>query len=61
MKNLTSQIVMSSWETLGIEQFKRFPSDFMFELSNNEWNDLRCKNSTTSWGGQCYLPFVFTE
>ena len=43
------------------EQFKRFPSDFMFELSNDEWNDLRCKNSTTSWGGQRYLPFAFTE
>ena len=40
---------------------KRFPSDFMFELSNDEWNDLRCKNSTTSWGGQRYLPFAFTE
>ena len=40
---------------------KRFPSDFMFELSHDEWNDLRCKNSTSSWGGQRYLPFAFTE
>jgi hypothetical protein len=40
---------------------KRFPSDFMFELSHDEWNDMRCKNNTSSWGGQRYLPFAFTE
>jgi hypothetical protein len=40
---------------------KRFPSDFMFELSYDEWNDMRCKNNTSSWGGQRYLPFAFTE
>ena len=33
----------------------------MFELSHDEWNDLRCKNSTSSWGEQRYLPFAFTE
>jgi hypothetical protein len=31
---------------------KRFPSDFMFELSDAEWQNLRCKFSTSSWGGQ---------
>jgi hypothetical protein len=39
----------------------RFPTDFMFELTSEEWNDLRCKNSTSSWGGQRYPPFTFTE
>ncbi|MEN9698884.1 MAG: hypothetical protein RLZZ301_82 [Bacteroidota bacterium] len=39
----------------------RFPSDFMFELTPDEWKDLRCKNSTSSWGGQRYLPYAFTE
>ena len=39
----------------------RFPTDFMFELTSEEWNDLRCKNSTSSWGGQRYPPFAFTE
>ncbi len=39
----------------------RFPTDFMFELTSEEWNDLRCKNSTSNWGGQRYPPFAFTE
>ena len=25
---------------------RRFPPDFMFELSKVEWESLRCKNST---------------
>ena len=39
----------------------RFPSDFMFELTPDEWTNLRCKISTSSWGGQRYPPFAFTE
>jgi len=26
---------------------KRFPSDFMFELTKEEWNNLRCNFSTS--------------
>jgi len=41
---------------------KRFPSDFMFELSKFEWETLRCNISTSnSRGGNRYLPFAFTE
>jgi hypothetical protein len=40
---------------------RRFPSDFMFELTPDEWLNLRCKISTSSWGGQRYPPFAFTE
>ena len=40
---------------------KRFPSDFMFQLSSKEWEDLRCQIGTSSWGGQRYYPYVFTE
>lgn len=40
---------------------KRFPDDFMFELSLQEWNLLRTQIATSSWGGQRYLPFAFTE
>jgi hypothetical protein len=40
---------------------KRFPSDFLFELSDAEWQNLRCKFSTSSWGGPRYAPFAFTE
>lgn len=40
----------------------RFPEDFMFELTQNEWNDLRRQFGTSnSWGGTRYPPFVFTE
>ena len=40
---------------------KRFPSDFMFQLNSEEFNDLRSQIVTSSWGGQRYLPYAFTE
>jgi hypothetical protein len=40
---------------------ERFPDDFMFELTQNEFQILRCKIGTSSWGGTRYLPFAFTE
>ena len=40
---------------------KRFPSDFMFELTKEEWNNLRCKISTSKQGGTRYMPYAFTE
>jgi len=41
---------------------KRFPTDFMFELSKSEWEILRCNSSTSNKrGGTRYLPFAFTE
>ena len=41
---------------------KRFPPDFMFELSKTEFETLRCNFSTsTQRGGTRYLPFAFTE
>jgi hypothetical protein len=39
----------------------RFPPDFMFELSPEEWEILRCNFGTSSWGGVRYPPFAFTE
>lgn len=39
----------------------RFPLDFMFELTQREFTILRSQNVTSSWGGQRYLPYVFTE
>jgi len=41
--------------------FKKFPIDFMFELTNSEFENLRSQIVTSSWGGQRYLPFAFTE
>lgn len=36
-------------------------NDFMFQLSKDEWDNLRCKKFTSSWGGLRYLPMAFTE
>ena len=40
---------------------ERFPSDFIFELSEEELKILRSQISTSSWGGVRYPPFAFTE
>jgi hypothetical protein len=40
---------------------QRFPDDFMFELSKDEFNNLMLQNATSSWGGRRKLPKVFTE
>jgi regulator of replication initiation timing len=40
---------------------ERFPEDFMFELTELEYENLRCQFGTSSWGGVRYLPIVFTE
>ena len=40
----------------------RFPSDFMFQLTKEEFDNLRTQIVTSSsWGGRRYLPYVFTE
>lgn len=39
----------------------RFPEDFMFELTTEEFNDLRSQFGTSSWGGARYVSMVFTE
>jgi len=40
---------------------ERFPKDFMFDLTKDEWSDLRCQFGTSSWGGVRYMPMAFTE
>ena len=49
---------------------KRFPADFMFNLNENEFKNLRSQFVTSSWrsqfatsnyGGRRYRPYVFTE
>lgn len=40
----------------------RFPEDFMFELTKEEFESLRCKISTSNRrGGTRYMPYAFTE
>jgi hypothetical protein len=39
----------------------RFPEDFMFELTEIEFNSLRSQFVTSKRGGVRYMPFAFTE
>lgn len=40
---------------------ERFPDDFMFQLTADEFGNLRSQFVTSSWGGRRYAPYVFTE
>ncbi|MFZ2632835.1 MAG: ORF6N domain-containing protein [Desulfosalsimonadaceae bacterium] len=55
-----------SVETKSLKQavrrnMERFPPDFMFELSEDEFKSLRSQSVTSNRGGARYLPFAFTE
>lgn len=39
----------------------RFPEDFMFQLTQEEWSNLKSQFATSSWGGRRKAPSVFTE
>jgi hypothetical protein len=47
------------------EQIKRniarFPENFMFQLNEIEYENLKSQNATSSWGGSRKLPYAFTE
>lgn len=40
---------------------KRFPGDFMFQLTKEEFENLKSQFVTSNWGGRRKLPYVFTE
>lgn len=40
---------------------RRFPEDFMFQLSKEEFDNLRSQSVTSNWGGRRYPPYAFTE
>jgi hypothetical protein len=40
---------------------ERFPEDFMFRLSSEEWENLKCQIGISSWGGDRQRPYAFTE
>jgi hypothetical protein len=40
---------------------KRFPPDFMYQLSKSELANLMSQNAISSWGGVRKMPYVFTE
>jgi hypothetical protein len=39
----------------------RFPEDFMFQLSEQEFKNLKSQFATSSWGGTRKTPLAFTE
>jgi phage regulator Rha-like protein len=41
---------------------ERFPSDFMFQLTNQEFANLKSQIVTSSWGGlRRAMPYAFTD
>ena len=40
---------------------ERFPIDFMFQLSENELENLKSQTVISSWGGSRTNPYAFTE
>lgn len=60
---------MRLWEVRGSSvnrqvkrNIERFPEDFMFQLTKEEFENLKCQNGTSSWGGdRRSLPHAFTE
>ena len=52
-KNFNRQVKNNIWKFEG--------EDFMFQLTEEEVDNLRCKKFTSSWGGTRYLPYAFTE
>ncbi len=40
---------------------RRFPEDFMFQLTKEEFEYLKSQIATSSWGGRRTMPYVFTE
>lgn len=40
---------------------RRFPKDFMFQLTKEEFDNLKFQFGISSWGGIRSLPYAFTE
>lgn len=39
----------------------KFPDDFIFECSQEEWKILKSQIATSNWGGRRHMPKAFTE
>ena len=39
----------------------RFPLDFIFQLTEKEYENLMSQNATSSWGGRRKMPYAFNE
>jgi hypothetical protein len=40
---------------------ERFPRDFIFQLTKDEWEKVKSQIATSRWGGRRTLPYVFKE
>jgi hypothetical protein len=40
---------------------ERFPQDFMFQLTQDEYSILKSQNVISRWGGRRTMPYAFTE
>jgi hypothetical protein len=53
----TKQLVRAMKRNIG-----RFPEDFSFQLTQQEFKNLKCQTGTSSsWGGRRTPPYAFTE
>ena len=49
----------SGFLLFSLNNFIFLHQDFMFQLTDEEYENLRCKNSTSSWSGRRYNPYTF--
>ena len=49
----------SGFLLFSLNNFNFLHQDFMFQLNDEECENLRCKNSTSSWSGRRYNPYTF--
>ena len=55
------QVTTSALNQAVKRNIKRFPPDFMFQLTNQEFANLKSQIVTSSWGGVRKMPYAFTE
>lgn len=55
------QVTTSALNQAVKRNIKRFPPDFMFQLTKQEFENLKSQIVTSSWGGVRKMPFAFTE
>ena len=55
------QVTTSALNQAVKRNIKRFPDDFMFQLSKGEFDNLKSQIVTCGWGGTRKPPYAFTE
>ena len=55
--DVTSKVLIQAVK----RNIERFPEDFMFQLTREEFDNLRSQIVTSSWGGRRYPPYAFSE